>query len=302
MKNKVFVVLFFLIFINFSFSAVYTLKKMVITAKKDIFLSSLACESVKLQDDVFIMRAPAPGEEIFFFKSALNKITAKNGIYFNGPEKIKIKRIGYKLSWKNIKNKIDKYLRKRIKREYSWELKSSERKIMLPSKKYTINIKKGPFPAGYVVLYLIVKSADYVKTVPVTVYVSIFENVVVAKNDLDRYHKFSLKDLCYKKKDISKMLNKFFTDKKELIGKRSKRTIFSGKIIKKGDVEEIPLVKRGSVISAFYQKGRLSVKIDVIAMKKGYLNDIIRVKIENSRKYFYAKVIGRNKVFLQKRG
>jgi flagella basal body P-ring formation protein FlgA len=71
----------------------------------------------------------------------------------------------------------------------------------------------------------------------------------------------------------------------------AKNTIARNTIIKTSFFKKIPLIKKGSVVTAIYKMGALSIEFEVVAMQDGAKRELISVKRVDNDKIYKASVI-----------
>ncbi len=76
----------------------------------------------------------------------------------------------------------------------------------------------------------------------------------------------------------------------QLVGKVARRTILPGRLIAVNAVAVPDLVQKGSIVSAIYQDGVLTITTSVLALQSGALHDAIQVRNIDSGKVIVASV------------
>ena len=154
------------------------------------------------------------------------------------------------------------------------------------------------------------RHGEVVRRWMVTADVRLFEHVAVSLRRLKRHHVVTAEDVAFQRRDVTDISGGFFTgeiaeaaetDKKaeqraavkreELIGKRMKKTVGIGRIISRKDVEEPPIILRGSSVTILAQMGGLTVRTTGKALEDGWLGERIKVRNEASKARLVAEVV-----------
>ncbi|MCK5527599.1 MAG: flagellar basal body P-ring formation protein FlgA, partial [Candidatus Latescibacteria bacterium] len=79
--------------------------------------------------------------------------------------------------------------------------------------------------------------------------------------------------------------------REELIGKRMTKTVGIGRIVSRKDVEERPIIIRGSRVTILAEMGGLTVQATGKALEDGWRGKRIKVRNEASKKRLVAEVV-----------
>ena len=130
------------------------------------------------------------------------------------------------------------------------------------------------------------------KRILATAEVILLTDVVVAKKTLRRYGRIEEDDIELKEKDLSRIHSNVITDPEEVLGKRAKRSITAGTILRPDLIEYPPLVKRGDVVLVVAQSGGLRITaLGVVNEREGRRGERIKVENLDSKKNIYARVL-----------
>lgn len=106
------------------------------------------------------------------------------------------------------------------------------------------------------------------------------ENIVVAKTPIKKGSVIEFDDLqIINAEGISNFL--FFSEIKDVVGRKAKRTIYRNQKIKPQHVSEIWLVEKDQRVILTNKIGRIIVETDGIALESGQKND--RIKVMNAK-------------------
>ena len=145
---------------------------------------------------------------------------------------------------------------------------------------------KVPFPIHFKVNGL------FQKRILVTAEISVLTDVVVARKSLRRYSRIEEDDIELREKDLSRTRSNVITDPDEVLGKRAKRSIAAGTILRPGLIEYPPVVKRGDVVLVVAKSAGLRITaLGVVNEREGRLGERIKVENLDSKKNIYARVL-----------
>jgi len=145
---------------------------------------------------------------------------------------------------------------------------------------------KVPFPIHFTVNGL------FQKRILAMAEISVLTNVVVARKSLRRHGRIEEDDIELKEKDLSKTRSNIITDPEEVLGKRAKRSIAAGTILRPDLIEYPPMVKRGDVVLVVANSAGLRITaLGVVSEREGRLGEKIKVENLDSKKNIYARVL-----------
>ena len=139
----------------------------------------------------------------------------------------------------------------------------------------------------------------FVKTLNLPVQTTVYKEVLVASDFINREQTLTKECTTVKKVDISLKADFVLTDKmleKEIT---TKKAFQKGEIIDKRFVKMRPDVVRNADVRIFFiSNGNVMVTIDGTAMSDGMCGDYINVENKNYKKVYNGKVMGENKVLV----
>jgi flagella basal body P-ring formation protein FlgA len=135
-------------------------------------------------------------------------------------------------------------------------------------------------------------------TYAATARVRAFAAVLVAAERLSRHETVTGEALRTEKREITHLTDAYFTDPEEVTGKRARRVISPGRILKASDVERIPLVDRGEGVMVTVVLGRVTVTSKAKALEDGEMGDLIKVQDLTTGKRLVGTVAGKSLVVL----
>ncbi|MEM1383322.1 MAG: flagellar basal body P-ring formation chaperone FlgA [Pseudomonadota bacterium] len=82
----------------------------------------------------------------------------------------------------------------------------------------------------------------------------------------------------------------------EMVGQETRRAIFAGREVHRGDLGPPTLVARNAIVTMHYRNGGLGIRTEGRALEAGGLGEPIRVMNLSSRLAILARIIGPNTV------
>ncbi|ABM05241.1 Flagellar basal body P-ring biosynthesis protein-like protein [Psychromonas ingrahamii 37] len=121
--------------------------------------------------------------------------------------------------------------------------------------------------------------------------------VATTASSLPRGHSLQPEDIVFREQRIRN--NDYYPNVAGLAGKKTKRKLRAGSIIKKKDIIIEYAVIRKSEVSIIFKQDSFSLSTLGIALKSGQLGDLIKVKNKRSGNIITTTVIGKNKVSVE---
>ncbi len=173
--------------------------------------------------------------------------------------------------------------------------------IELPDGKITYKITNGadkivPRDIKRIDIYV---NDSFVRTLNLPAQTSVYKDVLVASDFIDREHAITRELTETKRADVSFSMDYVLTDK--VLGKEisAKKAFRKGEIIDKRFVKMRPdVIRNGDVRIFFVSQGAVMVTIDGTAMADGMCGDYINVENKNYKKVYKGKIIGENRVLV----
>lgn len=139
---------------------------------------------------------------------------------------------------------------------------------------------------------------QHYQTVPIWFAVSVPASVLMVKSAMAKHQELSQKDVVEKTFDIARLSGDPLY-KGDLVGKRIVHYMKAGDVITMTDVETVPMVSQGDLVTAFAHYGSVSLAAEGIALMDGNVSQIIEVRNPGSGETYNARVIGNNQVRVQ---
>ena len=210
------------------------------------------------------------------------------------------------LTSNQIKNDVSQLFENHYKKTISGDIQvkitaTQFSEIQLPEGKITYRITGG----GDKILPRDIKRVDvYVngnlaRTLSLPAQTSVYKNVLVAKDFINREQMLTKDCTTVKKVDVA-MKADYVLDESMLDKEITTRKIFQkDEIIDKRFVKMRPDVARNSEVRVFFvSNGAVMISIDGTAMSDGMTGDYINVENKNYKRVYNGKIIGENKVLV----
>lgn len=259
---------------------------------------------VKSLEQLKLGTAPSPGSSIVLTRELLNMRLAATGSNFSGivwnmPDTVTVTTNSQTISGQTL---IDKAILK--VKQHVGTRGTTEDLVIVPSSRVPDIIT----PVGqlelvadlpYGIRYnaptniaMMVKINGQLFTrAPINLDVKLYQQVVIAKEQIRLKELFSTDNLRYERADIGKVSAGYFTDMNKVIGLASRRSLKPGMVITDSMIAKPILIKRGSVINVVARVGSMEVTTMGQAMQDGVEGQIIRVQNVSSKKFISAKVL-----------
>ena len=173
--------------------------------------------------------------------------------------------------------------------------------IQLPDGKVTYKITQGAdkiIPRDIKRVDVYVNDA-FVRTLNLPAQTSVYKDVLVASDYINREQAITKESTEVKRIDISMKMDYILTERVLEKEMSAKKAFQKGEIIDKRFVKMRPDVARnGDVRIFFVANGAVMITIDGTAMADGMYGDYVNVENKNYKKVYTGKVIGENRVLV----
>ena len=253
---------------------------------------------------IIIGRAPLPGRKLTVTRSLIvsrlrsNKINIKK-IVFPGSYSSIIHRAALKISGEDIEHVVLKHINEsHNNKDLKPRLLAKIKDIFLPRGQvsYVINSKGKNKKEGGYRNYVVEFSINglIVRKVSVRTYLKFYKEVFVARDTIKRNQIIEESDLLKVRKNVDRMPREYVTDKEQIIGKISKRTINPSEAFQANTIEKPPLINSGDRLQIVFETPFLRLSAPGVSLAKGRLGDSIPVKNLDSKIVVFAKVKTKN--------
>ena len=254
--------------------------------------------------EITIGRSPLPGRNLTVTRSLILSRLRSKGINvkhldFPGFDTTIIQRAALKISGSDIEQVVLKHIKDTNKNlDLKPRLLAKIRDIFLPRGQVSYVISsKGKYKKeggyrNYDVEFSI--NGNPVRTVPVRTYLKIYKEVYVARDTIKREQLIEESDLLKIRRNVDRIPREYVTDKDQLIGKITTRTINPSETISGKTLAIPPLVKSGDRIQIVYETPFLRLSAPGISLSKGRKGERIPVKNSDSKLVVFATVKTKN--------
>jgi flagella basal body P-ring formation protein FlgA len=136
------------------------------------------------------------------------------------------------------------------------------------------------------------------KTIRATARVEALAPVVVAARPIGRLKPISTDDLKMEKMNLAELPTGVMTDADDIIGKRARRNIHAGDILRPDLIEMPPLVKRGDMVVIVAETEGIKVTATGEVKSDGLRGEQVKVVNLDSNKRFSARVVDKKTVMV----
>lgn len=139
----------------------------------------------------------------------------------------------------------------------------------------------------------------FVRTLNLPVQTSVYKEVLVASDFINREQAINNETTVVKKIDVSQRMDYVLSEKMLNKEMSAKKAFQKGEVIDKRFVKMRPDVERNGAVRIFFvSNGAVMITIDGTAMADGMCGDYINVENKNFKRVYNGKVIGENRVLV----
>jgi flagella basal body P-ring formation protein FlgA len=257
---------------------------------------------VRRLEAVVLGRSPLPGKTRAFDRAAILARIKQSGIDpaqldLQIPSDVVVTRAAITVGLERIEQIIREYILQqaagaadalRIK-----DIRISE-PVVLPQGRLTTRVvaPKNTEWAGAIPLSVVFNvDEEFEKRVWVTVSLERMTRVVVARRPLGRYKPIDDDDLEVKAVDAAGLPADCITSPETVIGKRTRRPVDTGTVLRPDLVEFPPLVKNGDRVRIIAETSGLRISAFGQVKQKGGQGELVQVMNLDSNKVVYARVV-----------
>jgi len=274
-------------------------------------IAEIVCENASLMEkisNVVIGRSPLPGRKLTVTRSLIlsrlrsQKVNIKI-LSFPGSDSSIIHRAALKISGQDIEHVVLKHIKESNQnKDLKTRLLAKIKDIYLPRGQvsYVINSRGKNKKEGGYRNYEVEFSVNGipVRKVFVRTYLKLYKEVFVARDTIRRNQVIEESDLLKMRKNVDRAQREYFTDKDQIIGKISTRTLGPSEAFSSNSIVNPPLVKSGDRLQIVFETPFLRLSAPGISLAKGRKGDRIPVKNVDSKIVVFATIKSRNIVFV----
>ena len=129
------------------------------------------------------------------------------------------------------------------------------------------------------------------RSLPVTVRVQLFRDVLVAARSIPRHGVLRVEDVRLDRRDVAGLPPEAFRVASGAVGKRATKSLSTGEVLVPASVEEPPVVRRGDVVMLVAEAGGLQVTTRGEVKEEGRPGQVVRVRNLSSEREIYGRVV-----------
>ena len=135
-------------------------------------------------------------------------------------------------------------------------------------------------------------SQGAIRNIPLICEVNIKQRALALKMGLPRGKVIHEDDLVFIELDDTSNTDRYFSKMEDLVGTETKRNILAQRPVRPDDVRQIPLVKRGDIVSVYARVGSVNVMRYCTSLGDGTKGQLITLTPIDSKEKLTARVIG----------
>lgn len=128
------------------------------------------------------------------------------------------------------------------------------------------------------------------KSVPVTVKIRVFQDVLVTTSRLRRHTRCDSESVSLERREVTYIDGSAVSDPDYAAKYRTRMAVGRNKVLRENMIEQIPAVLKNAEVTVLYNNNGLSITSKGTARENGYIGDVIRVRNETSGKVFRARI------------
>ena len=144
---------------------------------------------------------------------------------------------------------------------------------------------------GKISIAVYCRQKDKLLNIPVQIDVEALADTVVTLRQIEHGDSIAAADLALQKREIAPNSSRVYRKIEEIAGKRARSTIKANQTIRPDQVEKVPLIKSGQMVTIIAENALLKISVAGKARSSGAEGDIIIVQNQNSLKEIPARVI-----------
>ena len=135
--------------------------------------------------------------------------------------------------------------------------------------------------------------------VRMTGWVDVFESVICTTRPVRKGLVLHEEDLFVFRKNISRLRGKTFSTMDEAVGLMARHNLRENTSLQEWMVEAPPIMERGDMVTILAEMGGLRMRVQGMALERGYPGEMVRVQNTMSQKSIFARVIDGSNVMVE---
>ncbi len=260
----------------------------------------------KLQN-IYLISAPGPGQSQRISNSYIQTRLKQNhiplkSVVLNAPPEILLIGRSVEVSKPMIEKAVLAYIFKHMpwnKNDTKIKKIRVSQKVVLPPGKVTYRVEAPgniKYKAAMTLPVNFYVDGKPRKKIWVSVSLGVMKEVLVTRRLLGRYQPITQDDITLKKVDIATLSSDVILGYENILGKRTKRKIRVGTVLRETLIELPPLIKPGDLVTLVAESAGMKITTHGVAKKKGRKGEMIMVVNLDSKKRINAQVVDANTV------
>jgi len=322
---KKFLLIYFILLVLFFslFFVVHAIAKTLITIpqraevdKKMVALDDIALikgddpEIIEKIRNIELVHSPSPGEEKTLDKNYIILRLKKEGVNpsdfeIASEDKIILHRASKTLTRERleeiVRGKIREYLGMDQGRMIIQDLKGLEDiKVPIGKTAFKLEIRRKMSRYGRLVGYLdVIVDGELYKKVWIQAKASFYVHAAVTARDIKKGESISSRDVEIEKILVDDISKDYITNVDDISGLVAVRNLRKGKILHQDLFSKPILINRGDEVMIVYETDSMKITATGVALERGGLGDIIKVKNEPSQKTIQGRITAKGKVVIK---
>jgi flagellar basal body P-ring formation protein FlgA len=267
-------------------------------------------QQVRRLESVVLGRSPLPGKSRTLDGPTIRMRLKQSGhdpeqIDLQVPAEVEVSRAAVTVGSEQIAGIVRDFIRQQTAGESEGlqikEIRSAE-PVVLPKGRMTTRVipPRNSELAGMVPLSVVFTvGEDFERRVTVTAILERSVKVVVTRRPLGRFKPIEEEDIEIKASDLAGLPADRITDVEAVIGKRTRRALDSGTVLRPDLVELPPLVKHGDRVRIVAETAGLTISAVGQVKQKGVRGELIPVVNLDSNKVIHARVVDAHTVRIE---
>lgn len=171
--------------------------------------------------------------------------------------------------------------------------RASQQSLSLSGPRYSFDVRhtRGDAIGLTSIDVRVLEDGRHAQTIPMAVDVSLRLPVVVATGPVNQDATITRSDVDTVEMTFRRLDRTGLRDSRDAIGRRAKRFVEAGAIIDPSDLEQVPLVKRGQLVTLISQVGSARIVAGGKALEDGLPGQLIRVRSADNRRIEFDAVV-----------
>ena len=280
-----------LLFMFPGWGAEIVLKPRVVVTSDMVRLSSIVQKGAEGMDDIILMPAPDMGDALLLKADDVKQLLARRGISVDVVGEVYI----YKDVEKISSDELRAWLMPRLKSNGFVLRQSSLPDVFVP-RNSDMKLALPYACSDECYAYVKISGEGFHRTVPIRIGYDMAYRVWVLKRNLLPGESIKKRDVVLVEKKGVKNIRNAFSYSKSPVGYVARHPLKEDAVLLKDDVRITYVIRKGQRVKVRYENKGIALEIPGIARENGRPGDVIKVENPDTKKIFFAKVVGEERV------